>query len=75
MVKNVPADAGDAGSNRGSGRSPGAGSGNTLPCSRLGKSHGRRSLGGYSARGPERARHHLATEQQFGERVLSKMVY
>ena len=66
MVKNVPADAGDAGSNRGSGRSPGAGSGNTLPCSRL---------GGYSARGPERARHHLATEQQFGERVLSKMVY
>ena len=31
--------------------------------------------GGYSARGPERARHHLATEQQFGERVLSKMVY
>ena len=38
MVKNLPASAGDVGSNLGSGRSPGAGNGNPLQCSCLGNS-------------------------------------
>ena len=37
MVKNLPADAGDAGSIPGSGRSPGVGNGNPLLFSCLGK--------------------------------------
>ena len=36
MVKNPPANAGDAGSIPGSGRSPGEGRGNVLQCSCLG---------------------------------------
>ena len=36
MVKNPPANAGDAGSIRGSGRAPGEGNGNPLQCSCLG---------------------------------------
>ena len=36
MVKNPPANAGDAGSIPGSGRSPGEGRGNALQCSCLG---------------------------------------
>ena len=50
-AKNLPANAGDtedAGSIPGSGRFPGEGNGNPLQCSCLGKSHGRRSLAGYS---------------------------
>ena len=35
VVKNSPATAGDAGSIPGSGRSPGEGNGNPLPCSCL----------------------------------------
>ena len=35
MVKNLPANAGDLGSIRGSGRSPGGGNGNPLQCSCL----------------------------------------
>ena len=47
MVKN-PANAGDTGSIPGLGRSPGEGNGNPLL---PGKSHGQRSLVGYSPRG------------------------
>ena len=51
MVKNLPAnagDTGDAGSIPGSGRSPGEENGNPLQGSYLEKSHGQRSLTGYS---------------------------
>ena len=51
MVKNPPAKAGDAreaGSIPGSGRSRGEGNGNPLQSSLPGKSHGQRSLVGYS---------------------------
>ena len=51
MVKNPPSnagDSGDAGSIPGLGRSPGGGNDNPLQYSFLGKSHGQRSLVGYS---------------------------
>ena len=53
-VKNVPAKAGDTedvGLIPGSGRCPGEGNGNPLQYSCLGKSHGQRSLAGYSPLG------------------------
>ena len=56
VVKNVPANAGDAGSIPRLGRSPGEGNGNPiqfLP----GKSHGQRSLMDYSPWGHKRVRH------------------
>ena len=49
VVKNLPADAGDArdtGLIPGSGRSPGEGNGNSLPVFLTGKFHGQRSLVG-----------------------------
>ena len=51
MVKNPSVnagDAGDTGSIPGSGRFPGEGNGKRLQYFRLGKSHGQRSLVGYS---------------------------
>ena len=48
----------------GSGRSPGEGNGNPLQYPCLGKSHGQRSLGGYSPWGCKRVGHYLATQQQ-----------
>ena len=48
MVKNPPANAGEAGSVSGLGRSPGEGNGNSLQYSCLEKSHGQRRLAGYS---------------------------
>ena len=51
MVENLPSNAGDTGDSDsipGSGRSPGEGDGNSLQYSCLGKSHGHRSLVGYS---------------------------
>ena len=54
VVKNSPANAGDAreaGLIPGSRRSPGEGNGNPLLYSCLGKSHGQRSLAGYSLSG------------------------
>ena len=48
VVKNLPANAGDAGSNPESGRFSGEGNGNPLQYSCLGKSHGQRGLEGYS---------------------------
>ena len=52
MVKKPLANAGDAGFIRGSERSPGEGHGNT-PVFLPGKSHGQRSLEGYSPWGPK----------------------
>ena len=46
VVKNLPANTGDVGSIPGLGRSPGEGNG--IPVFLLGKSHGQRSLVGYS---------------------------
>ena len=48
MVKNPSANAGDASSIPGSGRSPGGGNGNPLQYSSLEKSHGQWKLEGYS---------------------------
>ena len=44
MVKNLPDNAGDAGSIPGLGRFPGGGNGNLLQVFLPGKSHGQRSL-------------------------------
>jgi len=60
VVKNPPANAGDAGYMGlipGSGRSPGVGNHNPLPIFLPGKSHGQRSLVGYSVWGLQRVRH------------------
>ena len=54
VVKNLPANAGDRGdmgSIPGSEDSPGGGNGNSFQHSRLGKSHGQRSLAGYNTCG------------------------
>ena len=51
MVKNPPADAEEAGSVPGSGRSSGGGNGNPLQYSCLEKSHGLKSLVAYSPEG------------------------
>ena len=48
VVKNPSANAGDAGSNSGLGRSPEEGNGNPLQYSCLGNPMDRRSLAGYS---------------------------
>ena len=50
MVKNLPANVGESGLIPGSGRSPGERSDNHSSVL-AGKSHGRRSLTGYSPRG------------------------
>ena len=63
MVKNLPDNAGDIGSIPGLGRSPREGNGN--PLSILpGKSHGQRSLEGYSLWVRKRVRHDLSTKEQ-----------
>ena len=48
VVKNLPANAGDAESIPGLGRSFGEGNGNSTPVFLPGTCHGQRSLGGYS---------------------------
>ena len=48
VVKNLPDNAGDLSSIPGSGRSPGGGNGKPLQYACLEKSHGQRSLVGYS---------------------------
>ena len=63
VVKNLPADAGDkrdVGSIPGLGSSPGVGNGNPLQYSCLGKSHGQRSLAGYSPCGHKESAHTYA---------------
>ena len=47
MGKNLPANAGNAGSIPGLERSPGGGNGNPLQYSCLGESNGQRNLAGY----------------------------
>ena len=64
MVKDLPANTEDMGSILGLGRSPGEGNGNLLQHSCLGKSHGRRSLAGYSPWGHKRVRCCLVTKQE-----------
>ena len=64
VVKNPPANAGDKGSIPGLGRTPRGGNGNPLQYSCLEKSHGQRSLVGYSPWGRKRVGHDLATKQQ-----------
>ena len=64
VVKNPPANAGDAGLIPGWGRSPGEGNGNSLQYSCL---ENPINKGGWWATvhgGGERIRHHLATKQQ-----------
>ena len=63
VVKNPPANAGDAGSIPGLGKSPGEGNGNLLQCSCLGNPMDR-SLDSYSPWGCKRAGHDLANKQQ-----------
>ena len=48
VVNNLPVNAGDVGSISGPGRSPGEGKWQPTPVFLLGKSHGQRSLAGYS---------------------------
>ena len=64
MVKNLLANAGDPGSIPGTGRSPGGGSGQPPPVILPGKSHGQRSLAGYSPWGHKRVGHDLVTKEQ-----------
>ena len=71
MVKNLPADAGDAGLIPGSGRFPGEENGNLLQYPCLGKSHGLRSLAGYKSMGPQRVGHNSVTKQQQGSQSWS----
>ena len=62
VVKNLPANGGNASLISGSGRSPGEGNGN--PLQYCPKSDGQKSPVDYSPWGCERVRHGLATKQQ-----------
>ena len=64
VVKDLPANAEDEGLIPGSGRSPGEGNGNPLQYACLWKTHGQRSLVGYSPWSCKRVGHNLATKQQ-----------
>ena len=59
MVKNLPANAADAGSIPGTGRFPGEGNGNPLQYSCLGNPMDRRSLVGYSPLGHKKSQTQL----------------
>jgi len=65
-------DARDLGSVSALGSSPGERNGNPLRYSCLGKSHGQRSLAGYSPWGHKRVGHDLVTKQQQQLRVEVK---
>ena len=67
MVKNPPASAGDMGLFPGSGRPLGRGQGNLLQYSCLGKSHGQRSLSGYSPWSDKRVGHDLVRNLYTGQ--------
>ena len=56
VVKNLPGSAGDASAIPGLGRSPGEGNGNSTSVSLSWKSHGQRSMAGYSPWGCKRVR-------------------
>ena len=64
MVKNPPANAGDAGPIPGLERSPGEGNGNPLQYSWLGNSMDTGACRGYSPRGHKRVGHNSVTKQQ-----------
>ena len=64
VVKNLHANVGDEGLIPGSGRSPVEGNGNPLQLFLPRKSHGQRSLAGYSQWGQGRIGHDLVTKQQ-----------
>ena len=64
VVKNLPANIGDVGSIPESGRFPWRSKWQTNPLFLPGKSHGQRSLAGYSPWGCKRIRHDLETKQQ-----------
>ena len=64
VVKNLPANAGDAGLIPGWGRFSREGNGNPLQLFLPRKSHGQRRLEGYSPRGCKRVGHNLITKQQ-----------
>ena len=63
-VKNPPANAGDVGSDPWVGKIPWRRKWQPTPVILPGKSHGQRSLAGYSPRGHKRVGHGLATKQQ-----------
>ena len=75
MVKNPPANAGDASSTPGLGRSLGEGKWHPTPVVLPGKSHGQRSLVGYSPWGCKRVRNDLATKQQQQKVTLQNDVF
>ena len=62
VVKNPPAHVGDGGSIPGSGRVPWRRKWQPTPVFLPGKSHGQRSLAGYSPRGLKRIGHDLVPE-------------
>ena len=62
MVKNLAANARDAGLIPGLGRSPGEGNGNLPPVFLCGKHYGQRILAGYSPWGHKRVRQNSVTE-------------
>ena len=64
MVKNPPANAGDASLILGLGRDPGEGNGNPLQYSCQENSMDKRSLMGYSPLGHKRVIHDLTNKQQ-----------
>ena len=66
MVKNLPASAEDVGLNSWVGRIPWRTKWQPTPVSLPGKSHGQRSLAGYSPWGRKGVGHDLATKQQNG---------
>ena len=64
MVKNPPANAGQAGSLSGLGGSPGEGNGKPTSVFLPGKPHGQRSVVGYSPWDRKRVKYDLVTNQQ-----------
>ena len=73
VVKNLLANAGDWSLISGSGRFPGEGNGNPTPISLPGKSHGQKSLEGYSSWGLKRVGCNLATKQQADSSLLQQL--
>ena len=73
VVKNLSANAGEAGSIPGSRRFPEEGNGNPLQYSCLGNLMDRGAWWGYSPWGHKRVRHALATKQQLNEYVYIYM--
>ena len=71
-VKNLPANAGDAGSVPCLGRSPGKGNGNPLQYSCLGNPMDR-GASGLQSMGSQRVRHNLVSEQQ--QHGLKHLIY